>query len=92
MLYRHDSVLEAAAVGVDDDMYGQEVVACVALRDGYECTADELKQLCEDAVGRYKSPKVIYFFDELPKGPSGKILRLKLPALIQSRTSPSAAG
>ena len=82
VLYQHEAILEAAAVGVDDDNYGQEVVACVVVRDGYECGENELKAMCESAVGKYKSPKIIYFFDDLPKGPSGKILRLKLPDLI----------
>jgi acyl-CoA synthetase (AMP-forming)/AMP-acid ligase II len=82
VLYKHEAILEAAAVGVDDENYGQEVVACVVIRDGYECGEEELKTFCEAGVGRYKSPKIIYFFDDLPKGPSGKILRLQLPALI----------
>ena len=87
VLYQHEAVLEAAAVGVDDDNYGQEVVACVVVRDGFECSEDELKAMCEAGVGQYKAPKVIYFFDDLPKGPSGKILRLKLPELIAARLS-----
>ncbi len=82
VLYQHDAVLEAAAVGIDDESYGQEVVACVVRRGGYECSEQELKDFCEAAVGQYKSPKKIYFMDDLPKGPSGKILRLKLPELI----------
>jgi acyl-CoA synthetase (AMP-forming)/AMP-acid ligase II len=86
VLYKHEAILEAAAVGVDDDNYGQEVVACVVLRDGYACGEEELKAFCEAGVGKYKSPKVIYFFDDLPKGPSGKILRLKLPELIAKST------
>ena len=85
ILYKHDAVLEAAAVGVDDANYGQEVVACVVRRDGCACSEEELIQLCESAVGKYKSPKRIYFMDELPKGPSGKILRLKLPDLISEQ-------
>jgi acyl-CoA synthetase (AMP-forming)/AMP-acid ligase II len=84
LLYQHEAILEAAAVGVDDDVYGQEVVACVVLRVGYQCSEQELKELCESGVGKYKSPKIIYFFDDLPKGPSGKILRLKLPELIKT--------
>ncbi len=83
VLYRHEAILEAAAVGVDDDNYGQEVVACVVVRDGYSCSEDELKAFCEAGVGKYKAPKTIYFYDDLPKGPSGKIQRLKLPALIE---------
>jgi acyl-CoA synthetase (AMP-forming)/AMP-acid ligase II len=86
VLYKHEAILEAAAVGVDDENYGQEVVACVVVRDGYQCSEEELKAFCEAGVGRYKSPKVIYFFDDLPKGPSGKILRLQLPALIAKST------
>ena len=82
VLYKHEAILEAAAVGVDDENYGQEVVACVVLREGFDCSEDELKAFCENGVGRYKAPKIIYFFDDLPKGPSGKILRLSLPALI----------
>ena len=84
VLYKHESILEAAAVGVDDENYGQEVVACVVIRDGYSCTEQELKSFCEAAVGKYKTPKTIYFMDDLPKGPSGKILRLKLPAIISA--------
>jgi len=85
VLYQHQAILEAAAVGVDDDTYGQEVVACVVLREGYQCSEQELLEFCERGVGKYKCPKSIYFFDDLPKGPSGKILRLKLPELIKNQ-------
>ena len=87
VLYKHESILEAAAVGVEDDNYGQEVVACVVLRDGYDCSEQELKSFCSDAIGAVKTPKIIYFLDDLPKGPSGKILRLKLPALIDAQSA-----
>jgi len=83
VLYKHEAILEAAAFGLDDTSYGQEVYACVALRDGYNCSEEELKQFCETGVGKVKMPKKIYFFTELPKGPSGKILRLKLPDLVK---------
>ncbi len=82
VLYQHEAVLEAAAVGVPDEFYGQEVVACVALRDGYRCSEEELRAFCARQVGDYKAPKRVYFLAELPKGPSGKIQRLKLPELI----------
>ncbi len=84
VLYKHESILEAAAVGIDDENYGQEVVACVVIREGYQCSENELKDFCQASVGKYKSPKAIYFMDDLPKGPSGKILRLKLPDIIRS--------
>ena len=92
VLYRHDAVLEAAAVGVDDADYGQEVVACVVLREGYACGEDELKAFCADSVGAYKAPKRVYFMDSLPKGPSGKIQRLKLPELINANNSDEQGG
>ena len=85
VLYKHEAILEAAAVGVDDENYGQEVVACVVVRDGYSCTEGELKAFCEKGVGAYKCPKIFYFMDDLPKGPSGKILRLQLPGIIAKK-------
>ena len=69
-LLKHPAVLEAAAVGIPDANYGQEIMACVVLKPGAHCTLDEL--------GKYKAPKIIRFVSDLPKGPSGKIQRLKL--------------
>lgn len=78
VLYKHPAVLEAAAYGVDDEHYGQEIMACVALCPGMEATEEELRALCIEALGTYKAPKYIFRRGELPKGPSGKIQRLKL--------------
>lgn len=77
-LYQHSAVLEAAAFAMPDRHYGQEVFACVSLKPGANCTAQELRELCIEKLGKFKSPKTITFMDELPKGPSGKIQRLKL--------------
>ena len=88
-LYQHEAVLEAAAVGVAHRDYGQEVVACVALRQGFRCTEQELKEFCLTAVGKTKAPKTIYFLEQLPKGPSGKILRLELPGIIAALKNPT---
>ena len=77
-LLRHPAVLEAAAVGIPDSMYGQDIMACVMLKPGAACTAEDLKAYCEAELGRYKAPKVIRVVDALPKGPSGKVQRLKL--------------
>ncbi len=80
VLYRHPAVLEAAAFGVEDEHYGQEIMACVALCPGMQVTEKELRELCIDSLGAYKAPKNVFILDELPKGPSGKIQRLKLSA------------
>ena len=80
ILYGHPAVLEAAAFGVDDEHYGQEVMASVALCPGMEVSCEELMELCVEKLGKYKAPKQISILVELPKGPSGKIQRLKLSA------------
>jgi long-chain acyl-CoA synthetase len=77
-LLRHPAVLEAAAVGIPDPAYGQEIMACVVLKPGSRCTAAELEAHAEAELGRYKCPKLIRLVDALPKGPSGKVQRLKL--------------
>jgi acyl-CoA synthetase (AMP-forming)/AMP-acid ligase II len=84
-LYEHPAVLEAAGFGMPDRRYGQEVMACVALKPGARCSEDELKRLAEGRLGPFKTPKRIFFMEALPKGPSGKIQRLKLPDLIVAR-------
>ena len=78
VLLRHPAVLEAAAVGIPDRHYGQEIMACVVPREGRPCSEDELRGFCEQHLGRYKTPKVFRFVAELPRGPSGKVQRLKL--------------
>ncbi|MFZ5556294.1 MAG: AMP-binding protein [Pseudomonadota bacterium] len=77
-LLKHPAVLEAAAVGIPDEHYGQEIAAFVVLKDGCACTGEELIAFCREHLGRYKTPKVMRFVAELPKGPSGKVQRLKL--------------
>ncbi|MFY9314808.1 MAG: AMP-binding protein [Burkholderiales bacterium] len=77
-LLRHPAVLEAAAVGVPDANYGQDIRACVVLKPGAKATPAELREFCLAELGRYKTPREFRFFAELPKGPSGKVQRLKL--------------
>ena len=77
-LLSHPAVLDAAAVGVPDRHYGQEIMACVVLREGVACTEDELRAHCTQHLGPYKTPRVLRFVTELPRGPSGKVQRLKL--------------
>ncbi len=77
-LLKHPAVLEAAAVGIPDANYGQEIMACVILKPGAECSIETLTAFSRQELGPYKTPKVIKFVRELPKGPSGKVQRLKL--------------
>ncbi len=77
-LLKHPAVLEAAAVGIPDQHYGQEIMACVVLKPGAHCSLDELYAYSLQELGKYKTPKLIRLVDDLPKGPSGKVQRLKL--------------
>jgi long-chain acyl-CoA synthetase len=77
-LLKHSAVLEAAAVGIPDQNYGQEIMACIILKPEQRCSEDELRAFCKKELGAYKTPKIFRFVDELPKGPSGKVQRLKL--------------
>jgi len=75
-------VVEAAAFGRPCVKYGERVEAAVSLRAGSNVVVDDLIQLCRDRLGAFKTPDKIYFLSELPKGPSGKIQRLKLDELL----------
>jgi len=77
-LLRHPAVLEAASVGIPDPGYGQEIRACIVLKPGARASVKELREFCLRELGRYKTPKEFKFLAELPKGPSGKVQRLKL--------------
>jgi long-chain acyl-CoA synthetase len=80
-LLRHPGVLDAAAVGVPDPAYGQEIVAFVVPREAHWPGApdsNELREHCLRELGRYKTPREFRFVSELPRGPSGKVQRLKL--------------
>ncbi len=80
-LLKHPAVLDAAAVGIPDKHYGQEILACVVLREGAVADEAELLRHCEQHLGRYKTPRQLVFVTDLPRGPSGKVQRLKLAAL-----------
>lgn len=82
-LYRHPAVLDAAAVGIPDEHYGEEILCCVVLKPNHTVTEEELRRHCLKHLGDFKTPKTIKLVDYLPKGPSGKIQRLKIPAMVQ---------
>ena len=86
-LYTAPEVIEAAAFGVDCDIYGQQPQAAVVLDKTINKLPDEsaLIAVCESLIGKFKSPNRIHFLSELPKGPSGKIQRIKLVELLSDK-------
>ncbi len=70
--------MEAAAFARPCARYGETVEAAVRLREGAQLQAEDLLALCVERLGAFKTPDAIHVLDELPKGPSGKIQRLKL--------------
>lgn len=78
VLLKHPSVLDAACVGIPDPNYGQEILACIVLKEGSACTEEEIRGFSTERLGKYKTPKVFHFVADLPRGPSGKVQRLKL--------------
>jgi long-chain acyl-CoA synthetase len=86
VLYEHPSVMEAAVVGVPHAALGEEVGAVVVLKEGAAASADEVRDYMKQRVAAYKYPRVVWFADELPKGPTGKILKreIELPDSARS--------
>jgi long-chain acyl-CoA synthetase len=82
ILYEHPAVAEAAVIGIPHPELGEEVAAVVALKQGHDAGADELREHCKEQVAAYKYPRKVFFVDELPKGPTGKILKreIEVPA------------
>jgi long-chain acyl-CoA synthetase len=82
VLYEHPKIREAAVVGVPHDEWGEEIGAAVVLHDGEELAPEEVSAYVKERIAAYKYPRVVWFLDELPKGPTGKILKreIQVPA------------
>ena len=78
VLSSHDAVSEAAAIGVDDEKFGQRLKAFVVLNDGQKASEDDLKSHVKSNLARYKVPREIEFIDELPRNSTGKVLKREL--------------
>ncbi len=78
VLYAHPAILEAAVIGKPDERLGEEVVAVVALRPSHDVSAADIIAYTRERLAAYKYPREIRFMAELPKGPSGKILKSAL--------------
>jgi len=84
VLYEHPKIREAAVVGVPHDEWGEEIGAAVVLHEGEELAPEEVSAYVKERIAAYKYPRVVWFLDDLPKGPTGKILKREIepPAAV----------
>jgi long-chain acyl-CoA synthetase len=75
VLFQHPKVAEAVSLGVKDTYRGETVKAFVVLKEGENCTADEIIKFCKEKLAPYKVPKLVEFRESIPKSAVGKILR-----------------
>jgi long-chain acyl-CoA synthetase len=78
VLYEHPGIREAAVIGMPHPSLGEEVAAVVVAKEGGTLDAEQVKAFVKDQVAGYKYPRVVWVVDELPKGPTGKILKREL--------------
>jgi long-chain acyl-CoA synthetase len=77
-LSQHPAVDQVAVVGVADDRWGETVKALIVLRAGEVASADELVAFARERIASYKLPRIVEFVDDLPRTPSGKVLKRDL--------------
>ncbi|WP_306204273.1 long-chain-fatty-acid--CoA ligase [Actinoplanes sp. RD1] len=81
VLARHPAVVQVAVIGVPDELHGEEICA-VVVKDRAELTADELIEWSKERLGRHKYPRQVRFVEQLPMGPSFKVLKRELRRTI----------
>ncbi len=81
-LFAHPAVAEAAVFGLPDTHWGEAVCAAVVVRPDHSVTAEALVEFCREQLASYKKPQRIFFVKELPKNPSGKVLKRELRAAL----------
>lgn len=82
VLLTHDDIAEVAVIGVEDETWGESVMAFIGLRDGTHLEYDELKQWCDGKMSSYKIPKAIKIIDALPRNAMGKVTKPELKKLL----------
>ena len=77
-IYTHPKVKDVQVIGVPDEQYGEEIMACVIVRDGETLTEDELRDYIRSHMAKHKTPRYISFVDSFPMNAAGKILKYKM--------------
>ena len=77
-IFTHEYVQDVQVIGVPDKRYGEEIMACVILKEGCSMTEEEMKDYIKSHMARHKVPRYIEFVDDFPKNAAGKILKYKM--------------
>jgi long-chain acyl-CoA synthetase len=83
IMFMHPKVMEVAVVGAPDEIYGEEVMACIVLKPGQNMTQEEFREWCKENMASYKVPKYVDFRESLPKNILGKVLKKELRNLLK---------
>jgi long-chain acyl-CoA synthetase len=83
VLYQHPALAAAATIGVPDNLYGEEVAAFVILKEGAAATEQEILEHCRAHLADFKCPKSVHFVADIPKGPTGKLLKRELRKVLE---------
>lgn len=78
VLYQHPAVLEAAVVGVPDEVFGEQVKAVLVPKPGMMLDGEEVRDFCRRAIADYKVPKYVEILSALPRNPGGKVIKTQL--------------
>ncbi len=77
-IYTHPKVSDVQVIGVPDEQYGVEIMACIILKQGEEMTEQEMKQYVLEHMAKHKVPRYVSFVDSFPMNVAGKILKYKM--------------
>ncbi|HKR14581.1 MAG TPA: AMP-binding protein [Pyrinomonadaceae bacterium] len=83
VLYQHPGVASAAAVGIPDALYGEEVAAVVVLKENAKVSEEDVIEFCKSRLADFKCPKTVHFLADIPKGPTGKLLKRELVKMLK---------
>jgi len=84
VLYQHPDIAAAAVVGVPDALYGEEVAAVVVLKPGAKTSEQGVIDYCKGRLADFKCPKTVLFLEDIPKGPTGKLLKRELARMLST--------
>lgn len=83
VLYQHPQIAAAAVIGVPDELYGEEVAAVIVLKPDEQLSEQDVIEFCKARLADYKCPKTVRFIPDIPKGPTGKLLKRELAQMFQ---------